>query len=97
MPTADAGLVGWIVAIWATARQNQQNDMRPAKNQISLGIRPVWSDSSLCALLPSWNKVFIIIIIIIIIKDSYSLVWVLSSTVGVNVKCWVTVSVWASS
>ena len=28
---------------WAASRQNQQNDMRPAKTQISLGIRPVWS------------------------------------------------------
>ena len=27
---------------WAAARQNQQNDVRPAKTQISLGIRPVW-------------------------------------------------------
>ena len=35
--------------IWAAARQNQQNDVRPAKTQISLGIRPVWSESSLCA------------------------------------------------
>ena len=31
---------------WATARQNQQNDMRPAKTQISLGITQ--SDQSLC-------------------------------------------------
>ena len=29
--------------------KNQQNDVRPAKTQISLGIRPVWSESSLCA------------------------------------------------
>ena len=28
---------------WACARQNQQNDVRPAKTQINLGIRPVWS------------------------------------------------------
>ena len=31
------------------AWQNQQNDVRPAKTQISLGIRPVWSESSLSA------------------------------------------------
>ena len=34
---------------WAAARQNQQNNMRPAKTQISLGIRTIWSESSLCA------------------------------------------------
>ena len=28
---------------------NQQNDVRPAKAQISLGIHPVWSESSVCA------------------------------------------------
>ena len=33
--------------IWATAWQKQQNDVRPAKTQISLDIRPVWSESSL--------------------------------------------------
>ena len=32
---------------WAASWQNQQNG--PAKTQISLGIRPVWSESSLCA------------------------------------------------
>ena len=26
---------------WAATWQNQQNDVRPAKTQISLGIRPV--------------------------------------------------------
>ena len=40
------------VKIWDAAWQNQQNDVRPAKTQISLGIRPVWSESSLCA----WRK-----------------------------------------
>ena len=35
--------------LWVAAWQNQQNDMCPAKTQISLGIRPVWSESSLCA------------------------------------------------
>ena len=35
--------------IWAAAQQNQQNDGRPAKTQISLDIRPIWSESSLCA------------------------------------------------
>ena len=34
---------------WAAAWQNQQNDVRPMKTQISLGIRPVWSESSLYA------------------------------------------------
>ena len=30
--------------IWATAWQKQQNDVRPGKTQISLDIRPVWSE-----------------------------------------------------
>ena len=34
--------------IWAALRQNQQNDCVPVKTQISLGVRPVWSESSLC-------------------------------------------------
>ena len=34
---------------WATTWQNQQNEGAPAKPHISLGIRPVWSESSLCA------------------------------------------------
>ena len=34
---------------WAASWQNQQNDVRPAKTQISMGICPVWSESSLCA------------------------------------------------
>ena len=34
---------------WAAAWQNQQNDVHPAKTQISLGVRPVWSEYSLCA------------------------------------------------
>ena len=33
--------------IWATAWQKQQNDVRPGKTQISLDIRPVWSEASL--------------------------------------------------
>ena len=37
---------------WAASWQNQQNDLRPAKTQISLGIRPVWSESSLS----TWRK-----------------------------------------
>ena len=44
--------VSWIsyLIIWACARQNQQNDMCPtAKTQISLSIRPVWSESLLFA------------------------------------------------
>ena len=35
--------------IWVATWQNQQCDCAPAKTQISLGIRPVWSESSLCA------------------------------------------------
>ena len=35
--------------IWATAWQNQQNNLSPVKTQINLGICPVWSESSLCA------------------------------------------------
>ena len=31
------------IQIWAAAQQNQQNDVRPAKTQNSLGIRLVWS------------------------------------------------------
>ena len=43
-----------ILTLWgeekrAAARQYQQNDVRPAKTQISRGIRPVWSESSLWA------------------------------------------------
>ena len=35
---------------WDAEGQNQQNDpVRPAKTQISLGIHPVWSESSLSA------------------------------------------------
>ena len=33
---------------WAATWQNNKVTMRPAKTQISLGIRPVWSESSLC-------------------------------------------------
>ena len=45
-------MVGGIVfykLIWAASWQNQRNDVHPAKTQISLCIRPVWSESSLCA------------------------------------------------
>ena len=45
----------WWVNICASARQNQQNTkwhVRPAKTLISLGIRPVWSESSLS----TWRK-----------------------------------------
>ena len=38
---------------WVATWQNQQNDVRPVKTQISLGIRPVWSGSSLSA----WRNV----------------------------------------
>ena len=30
-------------------KKNNKVSVRPAKTQISLGIRPVWSESSLCA------------------------------------------------
>ena len=33
--------------IRATSWQNQQNNLRPAKTQISLGVSPVWSEPSL--------------------------------------------------
>ena len=36
-----------IIMIWAN-----KMSMSPAKTQISLGVRPVWSESSLCA----WRK-----------------------------------------
>ena len=39
----------YIITNWAAAWQNQQNDVRPAKTLISLGIHPVWSESSLSA------------------------------------------------
>ena len=35
--------------------QNLQNDVRPAKTQISLGIHPVWSESSLSAWRKPWS------------------------------------------
>ena len=38
--------------IWAATWQNQNVTVRPAKTQISLGIRPAWSESSLFA----WRK-----------------------------------------
>ena len=37
---------------WAATWQNQKMSVRPAKTQISLGIHPVWSESSLSA----WRK-----------------------------------------
>ena len=37
---------------WAATWQNQWSDCAPVKTQISLGIRPVWSESSLSA----WRK-----------------------------------------
>ena len=40
---------GSLLYIWTCARQNQKHDVRPAKTQISLGIRPAWSESSLSA------------------------------------------------
>ena len=43
-------LRGWLWK-WNEARHDKTNKVtrRPAKTQISLGIRPVWSESSLCA------------------------------------------------
>ena len=38
-----------IPTIWAASWQNQQNGMCAQRRQISLGIRPVWSESSLSA------------------------------------------------
>ena len=38
-----------LFLIWTASWQNQQCGVRPTKTQISLGIRPVWSESSLCA------------------------------------------------
>ena len=43
------GEVMWSM-MWVTARQNQENDVRPAKPQISLGICQGWLGSSLSAL-----------------------------------------------
>ena len=37
------------VHTWATSWQNQQNGMCAQQRLISLGIHPVWSESSLCA------------------------------------------------
>ena len=37
------------VLIWAAAWQNQKNDVCPVKIQVSLGIRPVWSEFLLSA------------------------------------------------
>ena len=34
---------------WAATWQNQQNECAPSEDSISLGIRPVWSESSLSA------------------------------------------------
>ena len=39
----------WRIVKWATTWQNHKVTVRPAKTQISLGIRPVWSESSLSA------------------------------------------------
>ena len=55
LPTENyvAGLTWAHTQTWAASWQNQQNGMcSPAKTQISLGIRPVWSESSLFA----WRK-----------------------------------------
>ena len=45
-------VVSPIYRIWATTWQNQPNECAPSKSQISLGIRPVWSES----LLSAWRK-----------------------------------------
>ena len=44
----DATVKSHLSDIWAALWQNQQKTVHPAKTQISLGIRPVWSESSLC-------------------------------------------------
>ena len=49
---AEILLKATVNANLAASWQNQQNDVRPAKTRISLGIRPVWSESSLSA----WRK-----------------------------------------
>ena len=41
-----------VFHIWAASWQTNNVAVRPAKTQISLGIRPVWSESSLSA----WRK-----------------------------------------
>ena len=46
---AHRGLLYDFTTIWATARQNQQNNVCPVKTQISLRIHTVWPDSSLSA------------------------------------------------
>ena len=43
---------GNIMNMWAATWQNQQNECASAKTQISLDIRPVWSES----LLSAWRK-----------------------------------------
>ena len=35
--------VDWLVIIWAASWENQQMTVHPAKTQISLGIRTIWS------------------------------------------------------
>ena len=45
-------IIYWSFTIWAMTKPTKWH-VRPAKTQISLGIRPVWSESSLCA----WRKV----------------------------------------
>ena len=47
---------------WAASWQNQQKDLcdqRPPKTQISLGVRPVWSESSLGAHRVAEDSVFL--------------------------------------
>ena len=42
-------LMSHVIRKWAATWQNNKMAVRPAKTQISLGIRPVWSEFSLCA------------------------------------------------
>ena len=42
-------MISFMFSMWAATWQNQQNECAPVKTQISLGICPVWSESSLCA------------------------------------------------
>ena len=49
MSTAILTLDYWVKRKWAASWKNNKMTVRPAKTQISLDIRPFWSESSLCA------------------------------------------------
>ena len=48
-----------VITKWATTWQNQQNKCAPSEDSISLGILPVWSESSLCAQWVAENPMFL--------------------------------------